>query len=42
VIAGVLDETDVQPFAHFEELFECDAQARELAGRLVERAGAAA
>jgi 1-deoxy-D-xylulose-5-phosphate reductoisomerase len=42
VIAGVLDETDVQPFAHFEELFECDAQARRLAGRLVARAGAAA
>jgi 1-deoxy-D-xylulose-5-phosphate reductoisomerase len=36
VIAGVLEATDVQPFGHFEELFECDAQARETARRLVE------
>ena len=42
VIAGVLDETDVQPFAHFEHLFECDQRARELASRLVSRAGATA
>ncbi len=42
VIAGVLDETDVQPFAHFEDLFECDQRARELASRLVSRAGATA
>jgi 1-deoxy-D-xylulose-5-phosphate reductoisomerase len=42
VIAGVLDETDVQPFAHFEDLFECDQRARELASRLVSRAGAPA
>jgi 1-deoxy-D-xylulose-5-phosphate reductoisomerase len=42
VIAGVLDETDVQPFAHFEELFECDRESRARAERLVERAGAAA
>ncbi len=42
VIAGVLDETEVQAFGHFEELFECDAQARELAGQLVDRAGATA
>lgn len=42
VIQGVLDETDVQPFTHFEELFECDAEARRRAERLVERAGAAA
>lgn len=42
VITGVLEETDVQPFGHFEELFECDAQARELASRLVERTAAAA
>jgi 1-deoxy-D-xylulose-5-phosphate reductoisomerase len=42
VIAGVLDETDVQPFAHFEELFECDREARDRAERLVERAGATA
>jgi 1-deoxy-D-xylulose-5-phosphate reductoisomerase len=42
VIAGVLDATDVQPFGHFEELFECDAQARETARGLVAGAGAAA
>ena len=42
VIAGVLDQTDVQPFTHFEDLFECDARARELALRLVSRAGATA
>ncbi len=42
VIAGVLEQTDPQPFAHFEELFECDARARELASQLVSRAGTAA
>jgi len=41
VISGVLERTDVQPFGHFEELFECDARAREAAGQLVEKAGAA-
>jgi 1-deoxy-D-xylulose-5-phosphate reductoisomerase len=35
VIAGVLDRTDVLPVAHFEQLFECDRAARELAERLV-------
>jgi 1-deoxy-D-xylulose-5-phosphate reductoisomerase len=42
VIAGALEETDPQPFGHFEELFECDTRARELAGRLVEAVGARA
>jgi 1-deoxy-D-xylulose-5-phosphate reductoisomerase len=42
VIAGVLEATDVQPFGHFEELFECDAQARRTARGLVDRAGATA
>src|SRR5215218_2055503 len=35
VIAGALEEIDPQPFGHFEELFECDGRAREIAGRLV-------
>jgi 1-deoxy-D-xylulose-5-phosphate reductoisomerase len=37
VIGGALERTDPQPFGHFEELFECDARARELASALVER-----
>jgi 1-deoxy-D-xylulose-5-phosphate reductoisomerase len=40
VIAGVLEETDPQPFGHFEELFECDAQSRALAARQVASIGA--
>jgi hypothetical protein len=42
VIEGVLEATDPQPFAHFEELFECDARSRALASQLVARIGAAA
>ena len=42
VIAGALEEIDPQPFAHFEELFECDTSARRSARRLVEAAGARA
>ena len=42
VIVGVLEATDPQPFGHFEELFECDARSRALAGELVSRIGAAA
>jgi 1-deoxy-D-xylulose-5-phosphate reductoisomerase len=41
VIEGVLDQVGTGPVTHFEELFECDAQARDLAGRIVgERAAA--
>jgi 1-deoxy-D-xylulose-5-phosphate reductoisomerase len=40
VIAGVLEATDPQPFAHFEELFECDARSRALASQLVASQGA--
>jgi 1-deoxy-D-xylulose-5-phosphate reductoisomerase len=40
VISGALEAIDPQPFAHFEELFECDARAREIATRLVETAAA--
>jgi 1-deoxy-D-xylulose-5-phosphate reductoisomerase len=42
VIAGVLEASDPQPFAHFEELFECDARSRALASQLVARIGTAA
>jgi 1-deoxy-D-xylulose-5-phosphate reductoisomerase len=42
VIVGVLEATDPQPFGHFEELFECDARSRALAGELVSRIGATA
>ena len=42
VIAGVLERTDVQPFAHFEEVFECDQRARVAARELVEREAATA
>ncbi len=42
VIEGVLEATDPQPFAHFEELFECDARSRALASQLVASLGAAA
>jgi 1-deoxy-D-xylulose-5-phosphate reductoisomerase len=40
VIASVLEETDPQPFGHFEELFECDARSRALAARQVAATGA--
>jgi 1-deoxy-D-xylulose-5-phosphate reductoisomerase len=40
VIAGTLERIDPQPFGHFEELFECDSRAREIAAQLVERTGA--
>jgi 1-deoxy-D-xylulose-5-phosphate reductoisomerase len=40
VIAGVLEATDPQPFAHFEELFECDARSRAIASQLVARVAA--
>jgi 1-deoxy-D-xylulose-5-phosphate reductoisomerase len=36
VIAGSLDAIEAQPFADFEELFACDARAREVAARLVD------
>ena len=36
VIESVLDETETQPVTHFEELYECDRAARELAERLVD------
>ena len=39
VIAGTLEEIAPQPLAHFEELFEYDARAREVAARLVDREG---
>jgi 1-deoxy-D-xylulose-5-phosphate reductoisomerase len=42
VIAGALEAIDPQPFAHFEELFECDARARDIAAGLVQRVGTAA
>jgi 1-deoxy-D-xylulose-5-phosphate reductoisomerase len=42
VIAGALERLEPQPFAHFEELFECDAAARAVAGELVQAAGATA
>jgi 1-deoxy-D-xylulose-5-phosphate reductoisomerase len=35
VIASVLDQIEPSPIGHFEQLFECDARARELAERLV-------
>ena len=35
VIEGVLGEIEQAPVAHFEQLFECDARARELAERFV-------
>jgi 1-deoxy-D-xylulose-5-phosphate reductoisomerase len=37
VIAGTLERIDPRPFAHFEEVFECDARARQVAGELVAR-----
>jgi 1-deoxy-D-xylulose-5-phosphate reductoisomerase len=41
VIAGVLDAMEVRPFGHFEELFACDAGARQTAEQLVQRAASA-
>jgi 1-deoxy-D-xylulose-5-phosphate reductoisomerase len=35
VIGEVLEQVGSQPLVHFEQLFECDARARELADRLV-------
>ena len=35
VIDGVLERTGSQPLTHFEQLFECDREAREAAERLV-------
>jgi 1-deoxy-D-xylulose-5-phosphate reductoisomerase len=42
VIAGALEAVDPQPFTHFDELFECDARARAIAGELVANLGAPA
>ncbi len=42
VIAEALGTIEPQPFAHFEEVYECDARARALAAELVERQRAAA
>ena len=42
VIAGTLGEVEGEPLAHFEQLFDCDARAREVAAGLVERAGVGA
>ncbi len=42
VIEGTLDAIEPAAVTHFEDLYECDARARELAGELVSKAGAAA
>ena len=42
VIAEALEAHEPQPFAHFEEVYECDERAREAARELVERMRAAA
>ncbi len=42
VIAGTLEAIETEPLGHFEQLFECDARAREVAAGLVERAGVSA
>jgi len=42
VIAGTLETIDPRPVGHFQDLFECDARAREVAGGLVEAARATA
>ncbi|MQA74390.1 MAG: 1-deoxy-D-xylulose-5-phosphate reductoisomerase [Solirubrobacterales bacterium] len=42
VIAGALDALETAPVGHFEELFECDLRAREVAAELTEAAGAPA
>ena len=42
VISGALERIDPAPFAHFEELFECDTVARQLAGALVAGVASAA
>ena len=40
VIANALDSLEAAPLAHFEQLFECDRRARELAAELTQGAGA--
>jgi 1-deoxy-D-xylulose-5-phosphate reductoisomerase len=40
VIAGTLDEIGSAPLTHFEDLFACDARAREVATGLVQRTAA--
>lgn len=42
VIEGTLEVLEAQPVVHFEQLFECDARAREVAGGLVEQAAVSA
>ena len=42
VVAGALERIDPQPPADFEQLFECDREARALAADLVDGVGAAA
>ncbi len=42
VIASVLERTEPAPIGHFEQLFECDARARQLAEQLVGQGAAAA
>jgi 1-deoxy-D-xylulose-5-phosphate reductoisomerase len=41
VIEGVLDGMEAAPIAHFEQLFECDAEARRLAEQFVAQAAVA-
>jgi 1-deoxy-D-xylulose-5-phosphate reductoisomerase len=41
VIEGALEAIEAQPIAHFEQLFECDAAARETAAELVRAAAPA-
>jgi 1-deoxy-D-xylulose-5-phosphate reductoisomerase len=41
VIAGTLDELGTSPVTHFEDLFACDARAREVATGLVQRTAVA-
>jgi 1-deoxy-D-xylulose-5-phosphate reductoisomerase len=41
VIGEVLERTGTEPLAHFEQLFECDLRARELANDLIARKVAA-
>ncbi len=40
VIAGTLDEMGSSPVTHFDDLFACDARAREVAASLVRRTAA--
>jgi 1-deoxy-D-xylulose-5-phosphate reductoisomerase len=41
VIAGTLDDTGSEAVTHFEDLFACDARAREVAAGLVQRTAVA-